>query len=92
MVSMCYNLINKNIKRKEVNKMKNVSQSYWEYIYNGTISYDEDFSDEYNENWKMEVSNIRNRMFQEWEEEVRRMRENKNIKQKGEKDKNVRIK
>ena len=63
-------------------EVKNVSQSYWEYIYNGTISYDEDFSDEYNENWKMEVSNIRNRMFQEWNEEVRRMRDNKTLNNK----------
>ena len=49
--------------------MRNISQSYWEYIYNGTVSYDNEFSDEYN---------------QEWNEEVRRMRENKNIKQKRE--------
>ena len=46
--------------------MKNVSQSYWEYIYNGTVSYDDEFAYEYNKEWK---------------EEVRRMRESKNIKQ-----------
>ena len=47
--------------------MKTISQTYYQYIYEGTISYDEDMSYEYNE---------------KWEEEVRRMRENKNIKNK----------
>ena len=57
--------------------MKTINQLYWDCIYNGCVSIDEDMSYEYNKEWK---------------EEVRRMRENKNIKQKGEKDKNVRIK
>ena len=57
--------------------MKNVSQSYWKLLYDGCVEQDNEFSYEYN---------------REWNEEVRRMRENKNIKQKGEKDKNVRIK
>ena len=46
--------------------MKTINQLYWDCIYNGCVSMDEDMSYEYN---------------YEWEEEVRRMRENKNIKQ-----------
>ena len=45
--------------------MKTISQTYYQYIYEGCIPQDEDLSYEYNK---------------EWEEEVRRMRENKNIK------------
>ena len=45
--------------------MKNVSQSYYTYIYSGAVDYDDEFAYEYNK---------------EWEEEIRRMRENKNIK------------
>ena len=57
--------------------MKTINQLYWDCIYNGYVSMDEDMSYEYNK---------------EWNEEVRRMRENKNIKQKGEKWEYVRIK
>ena len=46
--------------------MKNISQSYWKFLYDGCVEQDNEFSYEYN---------------YEWEEEVRRMRENKNIKQ-----------
>ena len=49
--------------------MRNISQSYWEVLYSGKVSDDHEFAYEYNK---------------EWNEEVRRMRENKNIKQKGE--------
>ena len=49
--------------------MRNISQSYYTYIYSGAVDYDDEFSYEYNK---------------EWNEEVKRMRENKNIKQKGE--------
>ena len=47
--------------------MKTINQLYWDCIYNGCVSMDEDMSYEYNK---------------EWNEEVRRMRENKNIKNK----------
>lgn len=50
--------------------MKTISQTYYQYIYEGCVSQDNEFAYEYN---------------REWEEEVRRMRRNKNIKQKGEK-------
>ena len=47
--------------------MKTINQLYWDCIYNGCVSMDEDMSYEYN---------------LEWNEEVRRMRENKKIKNK----------
>ena len=49
--------------------MKNISQSYWKLLYDGCVEQDNEFAYEYNK---------------EWNEEVRRMRENKNIKQKRE--------
>ena len=52
--------------------MKNVSHSYYEYIYSGAVDSDNELAYEYN---------------YEWEDEVRRMRENKNIK-KQQKDRN----
>ena len=57
--------------------MKTINQLYWDCIYNGCVSIDEDMSYEYN---------------QKWNEEVRRMRDNKTLNKKEKKDKNVRIK
>ena len=57
--------------------MKTINQLYWYCIYNGCVSMDEDMSYEYNK---------------EWNEEVRRIRDNKTLNKKEKKDKNVRIK
>ena len=54
-------------------EVKNVSQSYYEYIYSGAVDYDNELAYEYN---------------YEWEEEVRRMRENKTLNNKKERNKN----
>ena len=53
--------------------MKNVSQSYYEYIYSGAVDYVNELAYEYN---------------YEWEEEVRRMRDNKTLNNKKERNKN----
>ena len=54
-------------------EVKNVSQSYYEYIYSGAVDYDNELAYEYN---------------YEWEEEVRRMRDNKTLNNKKERNKN----
>lgn len=38
--------------------MRNISQCYWEFLYNGKVSDDEDLAYEYNMEWEEEVEEV----------------------------------